>query len=961
MVLRGLACGVLGAGIIWLAIRGFKGLTGPNSLVRKRKMLGAFMMIAAVCGAIKPDGGTNSPSGGPPQQQQMMMVPRPLLMMPIGETVSELDVERGYRLDGATTNDASVYVAPSNAVYDTEWSAFGGATDSKTYDIGFDFPLGTNVYRKLNVTQNTSVRKRRRTDDVLLRVSESVSGMRRGVSAFSTWGDGARRIFNWTDCVGDPTTNLFNESAQLEVRPNGDFTVRSNELAFAYRRITPFDWDDDGLVNGIDPAPRTNGGDFYGQSDAWVLANFTNAEEILSVGYTNWVDGIVGDDPDNGVAKLTLVIPGESIEPLAVTAGGLKMVANRGGDYCFPVYSCEATDIILSRAVTNASVALQFTRSGELYSMSPPMLRAGGQLPSWRYTSGENVVYEIALFKHWRVELYHRIVASPGSWAPSNIPDVAHTVTFTVASLNVPDRDSETFAWTTSNPQIVTVAPNGPTASVTCRWDEDDWGSASIKVESTCGTSTATGVLTFPYGEEPEHDTNVCRSAYSSQVTTVAYEIPAGMRSYIAVYAATQEDQVRTADGRNDALFWQIAAQGYATRRGSTTSAALLPDQAAARADGRRLEGFPGVVFEDGAIYTAGATSLVVTVTMEAADGGDELCPSYLIAEEYPLNVSQSNMPVAGGIAGTTDIGGPAATFEERLPTNGLAYVTGEPAAAALTAEFERMPDWHEVVWGGRLTSERGDRHDIDNRTLTAATGTVYNITAALTNEVVGGMARLTATIDGRELPDYEISIRGKNPLDAAARAYITAHVDSDFADYAWMIAKHESKAGNRVYNQFNPSAGGYQGKPFKGNGLNWGWGIGQIDGEFMESSVVWNWHTNLERMNEVLRQKLERYRSYVNAYRNAYSTLPGGTPNPLWSEPPSTNINGVVVSAEMWGVCILYNGSDIAPRQIIPNYPIQPRSPLQFSPVDGRWIFHNNSNEYVISIINDSQNMEEE
>ena len=47
MVLRGLACGVFGAGIICLAIRGLKGLAGPNSVVRKRKMLGAFMMIAA--------------------------------------------------------------------------------------------------------------------------------------------------------------------------------------------------------------------------------------------------------------------------------------------------------------------------------------------------------------------------------------------------------------------------------------------------------------------------------------------------------------------------------------------------------------------------------------------------------------------------------------------------------------------------------------------------------------------------------------------------------------------------------------------------------------------------------------------------------------------------------------------------------------------------------------------------
>ena len=42
--------------------------------------------------------------------------------------------------------------------------------------------------------------------------------------------------------------------------------------------------------------------------------------------------------------------------------------------------------------------------------------------------------------------------------------------------------------------------------------------------------------------------------------------------------------------------------------------------------------------------------------------------------------------------------------------------------------------------------------------------------------------------------------IRGKNPRDAVARAYIDANVDAEFRDFAWMIAKHEGRDGKRLH-----------------------------------------------------------------------------------------------------------------------------------------------------------------
>ena len=112
------------------------------------------------------------------------------------------------------------------------------------------------------------------------------------------------------------------------------------------------------------------------------------------------------------------------------------------------------------------------------------------------------------------------------------------------------------------------------------------------------------------------------------------------------------------------------------------------------------------------------------------------------------------------------------------------------------------LPEWLRVRWNMSLASERPERDTLDNRTLPQVElrgSAAYYITMELNNEIVGGRCTLGMQVVGGPSITYPFSIRGKNPLDATARAYITANVDEEFQQYAWMIAKHESKYGNRA------------------------------------------------------------------------------------------------------------------------------------------------------------------
>ena len=151
--------------------------------------------------------------------------------------------------------------------------------------------------------------------------------------------------------------------------------------------------------------------------------------------------------------------------------------------------------------------------------------------------------------------------------------------------------------------------------------------------------------------------------------------------------------------------------------------------------------------------------------------------------------------------------------------------------------------------------------------------------------------------------PGIPFFIRGKNPTDNVASNYISTAVDPAFRDFAWMIAKHESREGTRMYNQFNPGTGLTE-QPFKGNDTrdqagnvvnNYGWGMCQIDkgSTGLVTRAVYDWKENVLMMNGKLREADANFNRFLGYFRAEYQT------DPRWREPgqASTNLNGRVVS----------------------------------------------------------------
>jgi len=447
-----------------------------------------------------------------------------------------------------------------------------------------------------------------------------------------------------------------------------------------------------------------------------------------------------------------------------------------------------------------------------------------------------------------------------------------------------------------------------------------------------------------------------------AKTTNATVNLPAGTIAYVGVFAHSAEYPYYTGEASeyNDLLSWTVQADGNETISGELRVNNEDGAWDSAAQNGQYMRGFEPVVRKGSKIYRAGSeTNLAVSVSLSATNVRDGAYPSTLIVGFFPIRVVQGNMPHGVGVSGTSD-GGLSYT-RECVPSNGVAYITAQPAPPQLTVRFKDLPGWIPVGWSGSLTTERIERFTLDNRTLAARTAPgneAYDMTGALNGEIVGGRCEVCASLDCGEV-SYPFSIRGKNPSDCTASEYITANVDAEFQPYAWMIAKHESKSGGRVYNQFNPD-GAFKELPNKTSGDDsWGWGIAQIDkGRQGDATAeVYDWHANVVSMNEKLRSSLSTYNRFVGYYRDMYAN----NPNAGWFEPDSvtTMVDGFEVSAEMWCVLTFYNGAGGCPVRILDG--VARRTPIEFDPATTNWLLYVNSQNYVHVTVSDRNQPETE
>ena len=143
------------------------------------------------------------------------------------------------------------------------------------------------------------------------------------------------------------------------------------------------------------------------------------------------------------------------------------------------------------------------------------------------------------------------------------------------------------------------------------------------------------------------------------------------------------------------------------------------------------------------------------------------------------IELRQLNYPTSPG---STYLG---PTSSVPIPVEGIAYITGEPKMPQLRARVVQPPEGAtSVEWSLAITSERTERGNRDNVGLPAV-DLGLNLTWAIDDALlasgvpfVGGQCVITYRFKNEsgyvgESQHWKFLIRGKNPTDSAAKAYI--------------------------------------------------------------------------------------------------------------------------------------------------------------------------------------------
>ena len=318
----------------------------------------SFLLVGILVGGDK----TNSVGSLPPQQ----------MVAPVERQGSD------PRLTGLSANgnlaDEMHLVQPQTTRTErrfANWNARGAWQDSfwLPFAEGWVFPHGSNHLSGVEVVSFGQLWAMPFGSGVVASIGEPVSIVP-GLSSFAyelTPSNSYR--FAWTDAaINRDTNNLV--SAELEFFRNGDVSVTTNGVAAYLPRELPF---------------QHNG---FGQDAEWVTANFTNATEILSVGYPQWVDAQVGEGLTNGLYKLSVTVADDPPETTLLTVGILSVAVTNAGEYVFLLEKGPAYDLTVFPPSSNVTI---YAVDDVPTMRGTPMMRSFGGADSgqWVPDSGE--------------------------------------------------------------------------------------------------------------------------------------------------------------------------------------------------------------------------------------------------------------------------------------------------------------------------------------------------------------------------------------------------------------------------------------------------------------------------------------------------------------------------------------------------------------------------------------------
>ena len=224
--------------------------------------------------------------------------------------------------------------------------------------------------------------------------------------------------------------------------------------------------------------------DGYGQDAEWVTANFTNATEILAVGYPQWVDAQVGTDLTNGLYKLTVTVSEDPPETTQITVGDLSVAVTNAGEYVF----------LLGKGIrypfsASADCATNFIYTVEDDVPQTRLLGGGPVLRTGPDDDGRWIVDDDWVFlpPHYRYCLYEpSLEVMPNRWEPSVF---SPEKTFTAVLHDMPwFAPSPIYQWTSCGGADVAIAsPDQPTTAMTCPFPASHGSDVDLRLTALVG------------------------------------------------------------------------------------------------------------------------------------------------------------------------------------------------------------------------------------------------------------------------------------------------------------------------------------------------------------------------------------------------------------------------------------------------------------------------------------------
>ena len=368
---------------------------------------------------------------------------------------------------------------------------------------GFVFPYGMNHLACVHVSSQGSVRETRFSTNVIASVGVPLAVVPGLTECSHEYTVSNTYRFVWANAAAYRDTNTL-VSASIELFRNGDVVVTTNGITRTIPRELPFEHDG------------------YGQDESWVRANFamlqdvdaslTNVEQVLSIGYTNWVDRLVGVGQLNGLYKFTAEFTEDPPETTQFWIGDFSLAVTNAGKYVVVLKKGEEYEF----GTWPFNDAVDYWAQDDMSADAPMLTAWWGDWESpgeWSIDGGWNWF--------WRPSFsYGRYYKGCCAWGPTlqGSPDVAHLresdfpKLFSAIVSDYPGSDDLRYEWRSSDDNIRIMSPHSKDTLIAVD-SMPSWGYFALSVSTEIKGRSYTSSVTMCYGT---NDTPVASLALSA-------------------------------------------------------------------------------------------------------------------------------------------------------------------------------------------------------------------------------------------------------------------------------------------------------------------------------------------------------------------------------------------------------------------------------------------------------------